>query len=126
MQSTPENFVTSYEKALATQDWNNVESLIHSNANVSFSNGTVHIGKAKVKIAFEKNFQTIKSEIYTMKNLRWLLKNDTTAVYLFDFHWKGIINDSSAEGHGVGTSVIIKENMNWFLLTEHLSSKPKN
>lgn len=118
----PEDFVESYERALATQNWKNVEPLVHTNANVTFSNGIVHKGKAEVKIAFEKNFSTIKSEMYAMKNLRWLLKNTSTAVYLFDFHWRGVIKNKAVQGNGVGTSVLTKEQGTWQLLTEHLGS----
>lgn len=119
----PEDFIKNYEVALASQNWNNVESLIHENACVTFSNGVVHEGKAKVKIAFEKNFSLIKNEAYRIKNVRWLLKKESTAVYLFDFSWKGIINNKLVQGNGIGTSVLIQEKEKWILLTEHLGKK---
>ena len=33
---TPEEFVQAYEKALATQDWTQVEPLVNENACVTF------------------------------------------------------------------------------------------
>ncbi len=123
---SPEKFVKEYELALGTQEWKNVAPLVRKNANVTFSNGQVHQGKGAIKIAFEKNFSSIKNELYEIQNLRWLLKTTTTAVYLFDFRWKGIINNEPAQGKGIGTSVLVHENGQWLLLAEHLGSAPKN
>jgi len=122
---TPQQFTTAYEQALASQNWANVNPLIHFKACVTFSNGTVHKGKEAVKAAFERNFSLIKSEEYTVSNVDWRLQGELTAVYLFDFHWKGIINGTLMEGAGRGTSVLVKEDGKWCLLTEHLGPKPK-
>jgi len=119
----PEDFIEQYSDALKTQDWKIVESLIHNDASVTFSNGVVHIGKPKIKIAFEKNFSVIKNEVYLISKVKWLLKNESTAVYLFDFYWKGIVNNKQAAGNGIGTVVLIKESGKWKLLTEHLGKK---
>ena len=83
--------------------------LISERASVTFSNGTVHEGKEAVKAAFERNFELIKSEEYNVENVRWLFTNESTAVYLFDFSWKGIMNDKPIGGSGIGTSVLIQE-----------------
>ena len=120
----PEEFVQAYEKALATQDWNQVEPLVHEHACVTFSNGSVHKGRQEVKAAFEKNFSLIKDEIYTISNVHWVMKTPETAVYLFDFHWSGIFNDKPASGSGRGTSVLVNEMGAWRLLVEHLGPKP--
>jgi ketosteroid isomerase-like protein len=120
----PEEFIRAYEQALATQDWRNVEPLVHNNACVTFSNGTVHKGKREVQIAFEKNFLLIKDEEYSITNLHWVIKSSETAVYLFDFSWSGLINDRQASGSGRGTSVLVKESDKWQLLVEHLGPKP--
>jgi len=119
----PEDFIASYEKALATQDWKSVEPLIAANASVTFSTGAVHEGKAAVKAAFERNFELIKSEEYQIKNVRWLFANESTAVYLFDFSWKGIMNNQLIGGEGMGTSVLIREEDKWVLLAEHLGKR---
>jgi len=119
----PEDFIAEYEKALRTQDWKNIEPLFHNNVCVTFSDGSVHIGKSKVKVAFENNFSIIKSEQYSIQNIKWILKTESTAVFLFDFVWSGIISDKPAEGNGIGTSVLINQNGKWTLLTENLSKK---
>ena len=120
---SPEEFIRVYEQALATQDWINVEPLVHENACVTFSNGTVHKGKSAVRKAFEGNFSIIKDETYSISNVHWVIKDTETAVYLFEFNWSGLINDQPASGSGRGTSVLIKESDKWQLLVEHLGPK---
>ena len=119
----PEEFIRAYEKALATQDWSRVEPLVHADACVTFSNGTVHKGKSEIQKAFEKNFSLIKDETYSIANVHWVLKNAGAAVYLFEFNWSGLINGQPAKGSGRGTSVLINEGGEWQLLIEHLGPK---
>lgn len=119
-------FIKAYEEALASQDWKQVEPLLSDEVSVSFSNGSVHIGKDAVQKAFEHNFANIKSEKYSMQNIVWLKKAQNFAVYLFEFSWTGIINNKPASGSGIGTSVLVKEEGKWKLLSEHLGSKAKH
>ena len=91
-----EEFIRAYEQALASQDWRNVEPLVHENACVTFSNGTVHKGKPEVKSAFEKKFSLIKDEKYSISNVHGVKKDSEMAVYVFDFSWSGMINDRQA------------------------------
>jgi ketosteroid isomerase-like protein len=119
----PEEFIRAYETALASQDWRRVEPLVHADACVTFSNGSVHKGKVEVKKAFEQNFSIIKDEKYSISNTHWVIKNYETAAYLFEFNWSGIINDKPASGSGRGTSVLINKNGKWQLLIEHLGPK---
>ena len=119
----PDEFIQAYEQALATQYWTNVDPLVHENACVTFSNGSVHKGKPAVTKAFEANFASIKDETYSISNVHWVIKAAGTAVYLFEFNWSGLIKDKPASGSGRGTSVLIKENDKWLLLVEHLGPK---
>ena len=120
---SPEEFIQDYERALATQNWMNVDPLVHENACVTFSNGTVHKGKHSVRKAFEGNFASITDETYSISHVHWVIKAAGTAVYLFEFNWSGLINDKPASGSGRGTSVLINENDRWLLLVEHLGPK---
>lgn len=120
---SPEEFIRAYEQTLATQNWMNVNLLVHNNACVTFSNGTVHKGKPEVRTAFEMNFSLIKDEEYSISDMHWVMIGSEMAVYLFDFSWSGIINDQQASGSGRGTSVLIRENDKWQLLVEHLGPK---
>lgn len=119
----PEDFITQYETALRTQDWRNVAPLIHNDACVTFSSGTLHKGKQAIKAAFEYNFTLIKNEHYSVEKVHWVKKDNSMAVYLFEYFWKGIINGNLVEGNGIGTSVLVYENEHWILLTENLSKK---
>ncbi|GAA4272974.1 nuclear transport factor 2 family protein [Aquimarina gracilis] len=120
-----EEFIKAYENALATQNWKNIEPLVSENVSVTFSDGTIHIGKENVQKAFEGNFNIIKNEKYVIENIKWLVKDKKYAVYLFEFNWTGIIDEKPVSGNGIGTSVLIKEDARWKLLTEHLGRKPK-
>lgn len=123
----PKEFITAYECALAAQDWSRVEPLVHPDACVTFSNGTVHQGKPAVEAAFTRNFSVIKSERYAISNIRWITKTDSLAVYLFDFAWTGIIHGERASGAGRGTAVLCRDgdgdDDGWKLLVEHLGPK---
>ena len=121
----PEKFVEKYEAALATQDWQQVAPLVHPEACVTFSSGSVHIGKTAVRQAFERNFALIQDETYAIENVHWVKKDGDTAVYLFTFHWSGIINGEPASGAGTGSSVLINSEDGWQLLIEHLGPKAK-
>lgn len=116
----PEQFITTYKAALASQQWQQVEPLIHPDVCVTFSNGTIHKGILQVKDAYERNFDTIKNEDYQVNNVHWALVTKDTAVYLFEFSWQGIINGRAASGSGHGTAVLIQLNGAWKLIAEHL------
>ena len=113
-------FVKQYEQALATQRWEVVSPLVHKDASVTFSDGSVHKGKESVRAAYERNFQAIANERYQITNLHWLFESNDIAVYLFDFNWSEEVNGQDASGAGRGTSVLIQDEGVWKLLTEHL------
>lgn len=116
-----DDFVSLYEQALATQDWVVVDPLIHDDACVTFSTGTVHVGKPAVRRAFEQTFLTILDEEYRISNIRWVHRGDEVAVYLFDFNWTGRIGGRAASGSGLGTAVLRRDDAHgWRLLVEHL------
>lgn len=119
----PQDFIIAYEKALQTQQWKNVDLLMHNKVTVTFSNGILHSGRDAVRVAYEKNFSIIKSEIFKVQNVQWIKESESYVVYVFEFKWKGIINEQVVEGGGTGTSILVKENNNWLLLAEHLGSK---
>lgn len=115
-----QQFITDYAAALATQQWQNVAPLIHTDACVTFSNGAVHKGIGAIEKAYTRNFALIKNEDYRIADVHWVMEHDTTAVYIFNFKWKGLINGQEANGAGRGTAVIVKHKDRWQLLVEHL------
>jgi hypothetical protein len=122
MNMHPEEFIISYEAALASQNWDNVEPLVHAKACVTFSNGTVHKGLQAIKVAFTKNFSLIKDEKYSITDVHWVVKDKEFAVYLFNFNWSGFIDGQQASGSGRGSTTLIFEKGKWLLVSEHLGS----
>lgn len=116
----PEQFIEGYEAALATQDWQAVSPFIHQDACVTFSNGDFFRGKAEVQKAYERNFRLIQDEKYSIFDLYWVRKAEQYAVCIYTFRWQGMVNGKPVRGSGRGTTMIVKENGKWFLLTEHL------
>ena len=116
----PEQFITAYGMALAGQQWKNIAPLIHENACVTFSTGSVHRGIDAIQQAYERNFSIIKNEQYAMTDVQWLMQNEEVAVYVFVVSWTGIINGEPAQGAGRGTAIITSQNGEWKLLAEHL------
>lgn len=117
---TAAEFIRAYEAALASQSWAVVEPLVHEDACVTFSNGTLHKGRAAVGAAFRANFATIQDEKYRISNLHWVHRAEAIAVCLYDFAWSGRIDGREAAGAGRGTSVIVRDGSRWQLLVEHL------
>ena len=120
---TPETFIKQYEAALAAQDWQQVEPLVHPEACVTFSSGAVHVGKTAVRHAFEHNSRLIQDETYQIENVHWVMVGAETAVYLFTFRWSGLINGKPASGAGTGSTVLVNGANGWQLLVEHLGPK---
>lgn len=116
----PEDFVVLYEAALATQEWQSVEPLIHEDCTVTFSNGTSHRGREKVRAAFQKNFDLIEDENYSITDLHWVKKGEGFAVFTYSYRWSGTINGKEASGTGRGTSTLIQNGGVWQLVSEHL------
>ncbi|MDC0002850.1 nuclear transport factor 2 family protein [Porticoccaceae bacterium] len=113
------HFISSYESALATQSWEQVSPLIHTDCVATFSEGT-HIGKNLVESAFRKTFNLIKDETYKINNILWAIKSESLAVIIYNFNWSGIINGKLASGTCRGTSTVININGQWQLIAEHL------
>jgi ketosteroid isomerase-like protein len=118
-----EKFIAKYESALAAQDWQQVEPLVHPDACVTFSSGAVHVGKTAVRHAFERNFSLIQDETYAIEKVHWVMRGVETAVYLFTFRWSGLINGKPASGAGTGSTVLVNGADGWQLLVEHLGPK---
>ena len=116
---TPQEIINQYEKALASQNWSNIEPLIHEDICVTFSSGT-YKGKPEVQKIFEHNFSLIKDEQYKISDLHWIHVGKEFATCLYHFHWSGFINGEACSGGGRGTSVLINTDKGWQLLTEHL------
>ena len=117
------DFVSKYETALGTQNWNAVAPLIRDDASVIFSNGSLHAGKEAIKAAYERNFSTIEGEDYRIENVRWLAETVDVAAYSFEFYWTGMISGQLASGSRRGTAVLVRDGDNWMLAGEQLGPR---
>lgn len=122
--ANPDDFLREYEDALATQDWERVEPLMHANVCVTFNDGT-YPGKPEVERAFRRTFSLIKDERYAISNLHWVSRDEDYAVFIYHFHWSGEIGGQPASGGGRGTPVLKRESEKWLLLAEHLGPHAK-
>lgn len=120
---SPEGFIESYKKAMASQQWANVEPLIHPKATVLFTTGT-YIGRLAIQEAIQHNFDTIQEDSYSISNIHWIHVDERNATCIFEFHWEGIVKGSVASGCGQGNMVLVKEDEDWQLMLEHLSLRP--
>lgn len=116
---TPQDLMQAYEEALASQEWENVEPLMHEDICVTFSSGTFK-GKDQVRKAFEHNFTVIEDEEYSIENLHWAFVGKESAVCLYSFQWQGLINGQPSSGGGRGTSVLVHPAGKWQIIAEHL------
>ncbi|MBS1612354.1 MAG: nuclear transport factor 2 family protein [Bacteroidetes bacterium] len=116
----PTHFIAAYTAALASQTWQQVAPFIADEAVVTISTGSVYRGIAAIQQAYQRNFELIQSEEYSMRDIHWLHQGDDIAVYTFSFSWQGIINGELANGSGQGSAVIKRYNDTWKLLAEQL------
>ena len=119
----PDEFISEYSRALASQNWAKVEPLMHPNVCVTFSSGAVHRGLDAVRAAFEANFAAISNEHYRVSEVHWIHRDDTHAVLGFEFDWSGVIDGHQVARAGRGTSVLLAVEGEWKLLAEHLGPR---
>jgi len=120
---TAKNWIDEYEAALATQNWEMVAPLIHLDATVTFSNGTTHRGISAVEQAFCRNFSLIKSELYRISEVHWVIATESFVVFTFVYDWSGEMDGQQIAGSGRGTSSLVQENGHWLMVSEHLGPK---
>jgi len=114
-------FIKAYEKANNSHVWSNVKPFIADDATYWFTDGSF-LGIEEIKGAIEVTFEKIRDEVYTISDLKWPIRTDSTAVCTYQFHWKGTIEGVSRAGSGRGTNVLVKSGDTWRIVHEHLSS----
>jgi len=119
----PHNVLKRYATQINEHKFSAVEGLISDGAIFWFSSGTFR-GKKQIQAAFEKTWSIIQNEVYWLTDIEWIASDETSAVCVYTFHWKGIVGSQEKEGLGRGTSIIRREDGNWRIVHEHLSSFP--
>jgi ketosteroid isomerase-like protein len=96
-----------------------VADLIHDEAIFIFTEGTFR-GKSEIAEAFQRTFQTIQNEQYTISNLEWLVITDKIAACIYNYHWQGVVKGQEMSGGGRGTTILQKSANGWQIIHEHL------
>jgi ketosteroid isomerase-like protein len=115
----PTQILEEYERRLAQHQWSAVADLIHDEAIFIFTEGTFR-GKSEIAEAFQRTFQTIQNEQYTISNLEWLVITDKIAACIYNYHWQGVVKGQEMSGGGKGTTILQKSANGWQLIHEHL------
>ncbi len=116
--------IEDYKIEINKHNFDLVEPLISRDCQFWFSSGTF-VGLTEVRNAFEKTWNLIKDEVYSITDENWIAESDSAAVCTYTFHWRGLIEGKLAEGKGRGTSVFRKEDQTWKIVHEHLIHIPK-
>lgn len=119
-----DEFLKTYERLTNTHEFDRVRPLIDDKAVFWFSSGS-YSGLPAIQKAFENTWQLIQEEVYRIEDVSCISKSETSAAYVYTYHWEGKINGQFAQGSGRGTSVIVKREGTWKVIHEHLSLFPK-
>lgn len=114
------DFLDLYERRTNTHDFEAVRELIDSDAVYWFSDG-VHEGVEEIQRAFEQTWNTIRDEVYSIEDVRWLAVDDDSASCIYTFHWEGTVDGQVETGSGRGTCVVRRDGERWKIAHEHLS-----
>lgn len=120
LQRELDTFLTAYESAANSRDFNAVLPFIADDVIFWFTNGQYE-GKESVRRAFEDTWSAIKNETYTISNVRWAAKNYWVSVCTYDFESDGIVDGKRQVYRGKGTNALARIHGSWRIVHEHLS-----
>ena len=80
-----------YEDAANSGNFERVKTPLSDDAVYWFSDGS-YIGVNRIQLAFEKTWNTIKNENYSISELKWLHKALDCAVCIYNFNSTGTID----------------------------------
>lgn len=109
-----------YEEAANSGNFERVRPLLSDDAVYWFSDGS-YIGVSSIQRAFERTWDTIKNENYSISELKWLHKAHDCAVCIYNFDSTGTIDGKSMHLRGRGTNILKKFADGWKMIHEHLS-----
>jgi len=116
----PEDVMKFYVAKLASHDFDVLLPVIAEDAVFWFSDGN-HVGIEAARRAFDKAWQAVENEVYSLEDLRWLAIGDSAASCIYNFHWKGMAAGEPVWGGGRGTTVLRRDAEGWKIVHEHLS-----
>lgn len=112
-----------FEQAANGGDFDQVAPLIADNAVYWFTDGSFE-GADEVRRGFERTWEAIRTETYSIEDCRWLAESDTVAVCVYRFRSRGLIDGRPVEATGRGTTVLQRGPRSWAIVHEHLSAEP--
>lgn len=111
-----------YIDATNSHDFDNVKRFLHKDAIYWFTRKTCTT-LSEIQSFFENTWETIKDEVYTAKDVKWLTVDQNSATCIYTYHYQGYYNGEFVSGSGRATNIFIKDNdKEWKLIHEHLSS----
>lgn len=111
----------TYEAANNAHDFARLEPLIALDATYWFTDGSYE-GIIQIREAIEETFVRIQNETYEISELAWPIIEETVAVCMYRFAWRGVVNGAEKSGTGRGTNVLKKSDGVWRVAHEHLSA----
>lgn len=119
--NTAEKALEAYIEATNSHDFNNVNKILSKKAVYYFSDAICSTVD-EIREYFESAWELIQDEVYSISNINWLYCSDDSVVCLYTYHYEGYLNGIFTSGKGKATNIFVKENQNWVLIHEHLSS----
>ena len=119
-----ETALATYVDKLNTHSWDQIAPHVTDDAVFIFTEDTF-VGKAAAKAAFEKTFNLIENEVFSLHDVSWTVVTDDAATCRYEFRWKGLIEGQEASGGGRGTSILQKIDGRWLIAHEHLGPYPR-
>ena len=92
--------LSTYVEKLNTHAWDQIAPCVTEDAAFLFTEDTF-VGKAAAKAAFEKTFQLIENEVFSLHDIAWTVVTDEVATCHYEFRWKGLISGQESFGGGL-------------------------
>jgi ketosteroid isomerase-like protein len=119
-ESDVRDFMSRYEAALGSEDFDQVAPLIHPDALYRFNDGDFK-GHEAIRGAFEKTWALeIEDVTYEMRDIDVVSLTTESATVAFTFHWSGKGPNGRFEATGRGTLVIVRLENDLVVVLEHL------
>ncbi len=112
-----------YDEAINEPSFDALLPVLSTDVVFWFGSGSF-CGISAERLAFERTWQRIAEETYWLEDLSWVPEGDLSAVCIYQFHWRGVVDGEPRVGTGRGTSVLRREADGWKLVHEHLSAEP--
>lgn len=119
-----ETALSTYVEKLNTHSWEQIAPHVTKEAVFVFTEGTF-IGHEAARQSFEKTFELIQDEEFSLHDISWSLVTADVAVCHYRFHWKGLIGGRQTEGGGRGTTILRRVDDRWMIAHEHLGPSPR-